>query len=630
MASSLYTLSLSRAPSSLCQLETFTFIADTVNMDTSARSPTPNPFTSHRAWGPAIVPITHALPSPLGLLFSRHRHSTLPQTLSRAPTRTLTRTLLSLSHTSSSPASSVPPLLPLMSAHPNPAASAASQRPSKKVSPSQLREVFDDLCSRFIVNLPAEEYESFERLFFAIESAHWFYDDFYRENQPSLPRLPLKQFAARLFDHTAFLASYRHDVDRLTAQFQSYKQEVPTCGAALLNPAMDKVVLVRGWGRDARWSFPKGKLAKDETELQCAIREVEEEIGFDITHLVSDSTFYIDSYTSGRCSRIFCVPNVPEDTVFATQTRKEISAIDWVSIASLPDTPKSARNHNKAVVPKDGTMNAGDKPPRILFAQQSLVPFTKRLRSWIKRHRAAIVDLPSVVSDNMSMSSTMLPTPALQADVPYSPPPPVPPPAELEPLPAGALSVQEIEASLPQQTRSDGPRKRGSRGKARGGGGGGGGNGADGKGSSSRKARKETAEAQRNRATFGDFGGATMSDIDRDNLFRQYVLETDSIVAAKGLTEEFWPVPYITSKDFTEQEKRAAENARRDRVLKSSHVPQNGITEEQEKDMGKVHQVKSARKPPDDSKAKVCSTAIDLFAFDREAILASMLHKDQR
>lgn len=27
------------------------------------------------------------------------------------------------------------------------------------------------------------------------------------------------------------------------------------------------------------WFFPKGKINKDETEIECAIREVEEEIG---------------------------------------------------------------------------------------------------------------------------------------------------------------------------------------------------------------------------------------------------------------------------------------------------------------------------------------------------------------
>ena len=42
----------------------------------------------------------------------------------------------------------------------------------------------DDLAMRFVVNCPAEEQESFERLLFQVEAAFWFYDDQYREVWP--------------------------------------------------------------------------------------------------------------------------------------------------------------------------------------------------------------------------------------------------------------------------------------------------------------------------------------------------------------------------------------------------------------------------------------------------------------
>lgn len=48
---------------------------------------------------------------------------------------------------------------------------------------------------RFIVNCPEEEFESFERLFFQIEQAHWFYDDFYRPKANSLPPVGLREFS---------------------------------------------------------------------------------------------------------------------------------------------------------------------------------------------------------------------------------------------------------------------------------------------------------------------------------------------------------------------------------------------------------------------------------------------------
>jgi len=41
----------------------------------------------------------------------------------------------------------------------------------------EYNQVLEDICTRFLLNCPAEEYDSFERLFFQIEEAHWFYSD---------------------------------------------------------------------------------------------------------------------------------------------------------------------------------------------------------------------------------------------------------------------------------------------------------------------------------------------------------------------------------------------------------------------------------------------------------------------
>ncbi len=35
-----------------------------------------------------------------------------------------------------------------------------------------------------------------------------------------------------------------------------------------------KVLLVKGWQKGASWSFPRGKINKEETEGMCAVREV--------------------------------------------------------------------------------------------------------------------------------------------------------------------------------------------------------------------------------------------------------------------------------------------------------------------------------------------------------------------
>lgn len=43
---------------------------------------------------------------------------------------------------------------------------------------------------------------------------------------------------------------------------------------------LTKVVMVQGYGSTS-WSFPKGKINKDEPPSSCALREVYEETGYD-------------------------------------------------------------------------------------------------------------------------------------------------------------------------------------------------------------------------------------------------------------------------------------------------------------------------------------------------------------
>lgn len=77
-------------------------------------------------------------------------------------------------------------------------------------------------------------------------------------------------------------------------------------GAILLDPEMTKVLLVRGYKKDAGWGFPRGKLSKDETAAQCAQREVLEETGLDITGMLREQD-YIDATLSNQDTRLFIV-----------------------------------------------------------------------------------------------------------------------------------------------------------------------------------------------------------------------------------------------------------------------------------------------------------------------------------
>ena len=242
----------------------------------------------------------------------------------------------------------------------------------------------DDLCVRFIVNLPKEELESVERICFQVEEAQWFYEDFIRPLDPNLPSLNLRQFCLRIFQHCPLLSGfspYHHST--AFSEFLAYKTRVPVRGAIMLNEAMDEVVLVKGWKKNANWSFPRGKINKDEGDLHCAIREVYEETGFDIegADLVPDDQYvkYIEVTMREQHMRLYVFRGVPMDTVFEPRTRKEISKIQWYKLSELPTLKKMKQQQQQDGQGGDTTFNTNKF--------YMVAPFLSPLKKWISQQK---------------------------------------------------------------------------------------------------------------------------------------------------------------------------------------------------------------------------------------------------
>jgi len=81
---------------------------------------------------------------------------------------------------------------------------------------------------------------------------------------------------------------------------------VPVRGAILLDPSMEKCLLVRGYKKDAGWGFPRGKLSKNESDSQCAAREVLEETGYDVSSKLQEDD-YIDVQIGDQSTRLFII-----------------------------------------------------------------------------------------------------------------------------------------------------------------------------------------------------------------------------------------------------------------------------------------------------------------------------------
>ncbi|TVY64221.1 mRNA decapping complex subunit, partial [Lachnellula suecica] len=233
----------------------------------------------------------------------------------------------------------------------------------------------DDLCVRFIINLPEDDLKDIPRICFQVEEAQWYYEDFIRPLDPSLPSMSLRNFCLRIFAHCPLLSPFSQaNHMRAFEDFLAYKTRVPVRGAVMLNAAMDSVVLVKGWKKGASWSFPRGKIAKDEDDLTCAIREVYEETGFDIeaAGLVPKNRDVksIEVNMREQQMRLFVFRDVPMGTHFEPRTRKEISKIEWWQLSELPAFRKKGQQQNQEPVHASGKF-------------YMVAPFLVPLRKWV-------------------------------------------------------------------------------------------------------------------------------------------------------------------------------------------------------------------------------------------------------
>ncbi|XP_060071150.1 m7GpppN-mRNA hydrolase-like [Ylistrum balloti] len=225
--------------------------------------------------------------------------------------------------------------------------------------------VLDDLCSRFIINIPDEERQDLIRIFFQIELAHWFYLDFYCAENPELRSCGIKDFSAQVFKHCPFLSGHAGEVDKILENWRTYKMSVPTYGAIMLDPELKYVLLVQGFWTKSSWGFPKGKVNEEEAPHDCAVREVEEETGFDIVKLI-DKNAFLENHFNDQLTRYIYINTSRKE--IKPKTRKEIKSLQWFPIEALP-----AHKHDQT--PKQLGYN-----PNNFFM---VIPFIKPLRKWL-------------------------------------------------------------------------------------------------------------------------------------------------------------------------------------------------------------------------------------------------------
>lgn len=82
------------------------------------------------------------------------------------------------------------------------------------------------------------------------------------------------------------------------------------------------------------WGFPRGKINKNESEMDCAAREVYEETGYQCREKVieKDSLKFMKG---NKRELLYIIQGVDENYKFQPNVRKEVGILGWHPIASL-------------------------------------------------------------------------------------------------------------------------------------------------------------------------------------------------------------------------------------------------------------------------------------------------------
>lgn len=174
-----------------------------------------------------------------------------------------------------------------------------------------------------------------------LQEAHWFYEDSIVEGaRGHFPSLRQSVFFAFVLETSQVLRevySSSRDREQVFDDWRRHLKTVPRSGAVLFDESREKCLMVQSH-KSGVWSFPSGKLEAGEREVDCATREVWEEINLDISPCI-DETQYVSagSADSGGTVKLFIIGSLPAGLAGCKpNVKKEVAKIAWIPTRKLP------------------------------------------------------------------------------------------------------------------------------------------------------------------------------------------------------------------------------------------------------------------------------------------------------
>ena len=130
--------------------------------------------------------------------------------------------------------------------------------------------------------------------------------------------------------HYSIIPYRQHYYSNNTSSIQT---KIKKAGSFIYNTSLNKVLLVQSRGQ--MWGPPKGTMKPDESVLECAIREVKEETGIEL----SETNFLGEIVIKSKALYYFSERDINDDVITPQTTMEDNDAngIGWFNIDCLND-----------------------------------------------------------------------------------------------------------------------------------------------------------------------------------------------------------------------------------------------------------------------------------------------------
>ncbi len=197
----------------------------------------------------------------------------------------------------------------------------------------KLNPVIEELLQKFLdtssVNIDDEII-----LLHQLQKAYWCYIDNIM-HQENLPEFTEEEFFIRCFQQSKQFKLQKDYVVTIYNAFKQYLDGIPVAGCVLVNKKCTKVVMIKSKVYEkVYFDFPKGKAERNESTINCAIRETWEEIGVIVDNKITDR-HKIEFIYKGKQMTLYFIFGLDDDEDFKILNNKEVEQVLWVHVNDL-------------------------------------------------------------------------------------------------------------------------------------------------------------------------------------------------------------------------------------------------------------------------------------------------------